>query len=341
MLDRRVEGLSSMSEGRPLDKFPVIRSRHPDDMQEAVTRFYGDHIQEVAGGAKGFSAEGNHCALEHIGLSYGSYGAKTHLEFFTTDFYGQQFNIGGSAHACINGSAFDLTPDQSSVLSPGINLKLDYAADFRQLLLRIEPSALNQKLSAIVGASIGSPLQFEPSANFSQPDSESLRRHFLFLIGEVERAGSQLPPLVLAELEQALIVAFLCGNQNSYSNLLDRRPLAAAPWQVRRAEQYIEANWDQPITIEALAVVTNASARTIFHSFKESRGYSPMAFVKTIRLRHARELLLSASDTETSVTAVAYACGFGNLGHFAKDYLKHFGEHPSTTLKAARGSRNQ
>jgi len=326
-----------MSKARPLDRFPVIRSRHPDDMQETVTRFYGEHIQEVTRGVKGFSAEGNHYAFRHIGLSYGSYGTKTHLEFLTTDFFGQQFNIGGSAQACINGSAFELTPRQSSVLSPGISLKLDYDADFQQLLLRIDPSALHQKLSGIIGANLSAALQFEPSIDFARPEAESLRKYFIFLVDEVQRAGSEIPPLALAEFEQALMVSFLCGNRSSYSHLLDGRPLAVAPWQVRRAEQYIEANWDQPITIEALAVVTNASARSIFHSFKEARGYSPMAFVKTIRLRHARQML-SAPKSKTSVTEVAYACGFGNLGHFAKDYLASFGEHPSTTLKMAKGS---
>jgi hypothetical protein len=53
-----------------------------------------------------------------------------------------------------------------------------------------------------------------------------------------------------------------------------------APWQVRVAEEYIEANWDQLLTIEALAIVTGASVRTIFHSFKRSCGYTPMDFVK-------------------------------------------------------------
>jgi transcriptional regulator GlxA family with amidase domain len=32
------------------------------------------------------------------------------------------------------------------------------------------------------------------------------------------------------------------------------------------------------------------------------------------------------------VTTVSSACGFGNLGHFAKDYFKIFGERPSDTL---------
>jgi transcriptional regulator GlxA family with amidase domain len=37
-----------------------------------------------------------------------------------------------------------------------------------------------------------------------------------------------------------------------------------------------------------------------------------------------------------TVTSVAYACGFSNLGRFAKYYHAAFGEHPSATLKTAR-----
>ena len=57
-----------------------------------------------------------------------------------------------------------------------------------------------------------------------------------------------------------------------------------------------------------------------------------MAFVRQVRLRHANEMLKSAGP-ETSVTSVAYACGFSNLGHFARYYNAAFGEHPSATLR--------
>jgi len=121
--------------------------------------------------------------------------------------------------------------------------------------------------------------------------------------------------------------------------LVDRR-CDAAPWQVRRAEEYIVAHWDQPITVEALATVTGTSARSIFHVFKRSRGYSPMAFVKTVRLQKARQMLTRQSST-VSVTDVAFACGFGNLGHFASDYVRHFGERPSDTLNRTKSGRPQ
>jgi transcriptional regulator GlxA family with amidase domain len=111
------------------------------------------------------------------------------------------------------------------------------------------------------------------------------------------------------------------------------RPIA---WQVRRAEAYIETHWDQPITIRTLARATAASSRSIFQHFKSNRGKSPMSFVKQVRLRHAKEMLEHA-DAARSVTQTAIACGFGNLGHFASDYFKCFGERPSDTLKRGKG----
>ena len=163
-----------------------------------------------------------------------------------------------------------------------------------------------------------------------------LRKLTALLIAELDGDEPSLSPVVLAELEQAILVAFLCGTGHNYSQLLEDRPLGAGGWRVRRVEEYIEANWDQPITIEALAVVADASARSIFLSFKKHRGFSPMTFVKQVRLRRAKELLVDVNSA-TSVTGVAFACGFGNLGHFANDYHRVHGEPPSATLNRSRG----
>lgn len=106
-------------------------------------------------------------------------------------------------------------------------------------------------------------------------------------------------------------------------------------WQVRRAESYIEAHWNEQISIEKLSRATAASARSIFHHFKISRGQSPMSFVKDVRLQHAREMLQQAGSSH-SVTDTAVACGFGNLGHFSSDYFKRFNELPSETLRRSK-----
>jgi transcriptional regulator GlxA family with amidase domain len=60
-----------------------------------------------------------------------------------------------------------------------------------------------------------------------------------------------------------------------------------------------------------------------------------MAFAKITRLRRARDMLASGNP-DTSVTAVAYACGFATMGHFAKEYRQTFGELPSRTIARSR-----
>jgi transcriptional regulator GlxA family with amidase domain len=139
---------------------------------------------------------------------------------------------------------------------------------------------------------------------------------------------------VLRELEQTILVAFLTANRHSFSHLLEREPKDTLSLHVRRAEDFIEAHWNQAITIEKLVEATGVGARAIFRAFQHTRGYSPMAFARMIRLRHAREML-SAPAMETSVTTIAFVCGFGNLGHFARDYRETFGERPSETLARA------
>ena len=115
----------------------------------------------------------------------------------------------------------------------------------------------------------------------------------------------------------------------------NRKPCSIAPWQVVRAEEYIEANWNSVLTIKSLAEAIGASARSIFLSFQKARGYSPMAFAKMKRLRHARRKL-SAPEADTTVTGVALECGFQNTGHFAMSYRKHFGKSLSETLRMAK-----
>ena len=148
---------------------------------------------------------------------------------------------------------------------------------------------------------------------------------------------------VISEIEQAIVATFLYANHSNYSGPLRADPKDAAPWQVRTVEEYIESNWDQSIDMLQLVKMAGASARSIYQAFERTRGYSPKAFLKQTRLKQACARL-QASDLDGSVTAIALACGFNNLGHFARDYRAFFGELPSETLvkqrqMGARGSK--
>jgi AraC-like DNA-binding protein len=322
---------------RPLDAFPLMRTRDLDVMRAGYARLFVDSKFDLSSRAP-IEAWVNHMPLQTISLHYGTYAAAIGATFGDVNFFIQGIPLLGDGEQVTNRETAAVHQDRGGVLSPGDRIRLKFAAGFEHLSLIFDPKAVTSKLGALTGGSLNEPLRFQAETDFCQPAAGHLRRLVKFLVDELTATECRMPFVGQTELEQLLIVYFLHGNQHNYSHLLDGRPRSAAPWQVRRTEDYIAAHWDQPITIESLALATGASTRSIFHSFKESRGYSPMAFLKNVRLQHARDMLQNAV-TNTSVTDVAYACAFNNLGHFAKDYVLAFGERPSETLNYAKGAR--
>jgi len=309
-------------------------TRNPDELRERLCPLYAVSNLEFPRSRARFNATLNHRKLESVGLSFARYGAPTKITLSNTDFFTQGFGIRGYGEAVADGKFFKIGGGKGGAAGPGANAVLDYRAGFEHLFLRIPPEVLNRKLSALVGIPISRALKL--SGEYDPPTIAAQYRLLRFVISELDRSEDLPPSLWLAEFEQALLVAYLYTNLSNYTDLLVGKRLNVASRQVRQAMEHIEANWDQPITIETLASLTECSVRSLFGTFRKSLGCSPMAFVRQVRLMRANEIL-SRGSPETSVRLVATACGFSNLGHFAKSYFSKFGELPSETLKGAKG----
>jgi AraC-like DNA-binding protein len=110
----------------------------------------------------------------------------------------------------------------------------------------------------------------------------------------------------------------------------------ALPVSLAQALDWLDARPDEPVRLEALANVAGVRPRTLEAHFRLYLGTTPLGWLRRMRLQRARQQLLGASG-EASVTRVALSNGFGQLGRFAAQYRRQFGELPSDTLKAARG----
>jgi hypothetical protein len=273
-----------MGVARPLDSFPLVRTCNIEELRASLARIYAKPIMELVGRDRTLQAIQNHCQLQHIGVSYGSYGINARWQFPESNFVAKLFPIRGKAKLVVDGASVTIDADHSVVISANTGFSMENNADYERLVLTIGSTALTTKLTAIIGKSIRSPLKMVPVQNFAQPSARILRQNFMFFVRQLN-AATPLPSLVLAEFEQMLMVMFLHANQHNYSHLLEQAPPDVAPWQVRRAEEYIEANWQQAITLENLAEVTGVSARSLFRSFKQSRGYSPLEFLLQVRSR--------------------------------------------------------
>ncbi|MGR4868272.1 AraC family transcriptional regulator [Variovorax sp. LARHSF232] len=166
-----------------------------------------------------------------------------------------------------------------------------------------------------------------PTANLT-----SLRSFTAWLVSEFDNPHSPLGVAgpARAHAERLLLTLFaecLAENAPRASEAVEDIGLA----QVRRAEEWIEANLAEPIGVEEVACAIEVGIRSLQMSFKRVRGCTPQAFIMRRRLQVARQMLLGAGE-EATVTAVAMSLGFFELGRFSQRYRQLFGEAPSATL---------
>jgi AraC-like DNA-binding protein len=330
--------MPSRSSQPPLHRFPLIHTRNPDEFRETLVSNFGALGFDLRADTPEFEATRSYVRLKSVDLVFGSCSAPYQVRFPGVPLVKQHFALHNAGRTTFSGRQFDISQYEASVIPTGVEMTHEYQAGFKQFILRIEASALQAKLSAVVGIPIARTIEFASRTSFGNPALQRLRRILDFMVSELDRDDGKVPAAALVEFEQLLLVAFLAGHRHNFSDLLEREQPRPGPWQVRLVEEYIVANWNRPITVEALATAAGASTRSIFKAFRDARDCSPMAFVKSVRLRHARRMLQQA-DRTTSVVSVAFACGFLNPGHFARDYRLAFGELPSATLGAARRIR--
>ncbi len=112
----------------------------------------------------------------------------------------------------------------------------------------------------------------------------------------------------------------------------------ALPRDVARALEWSRGHLHEPLDLRALARIAGVPPRTLEAHFARFLGQTPLGWLRQARLAHARRALLG-SRGRASVSQVALDSGFGQLGRFAAQYCRRFGELPSETLRRIRDAR--
>ena len=318
--------------GRLLERHPVLRSENPAEIEHAILSTYGARRFDILGRHPSLNVHANYWRGRAVALSFcHQEGAATALSFSEGQFFRQHFAFSGKLHLKAGRRDHELSPASSCLVPAGLPVTLTAASDFDNLVFRIDRAFLVAKIAAMTGEAEPR-LNPNPGLRSCPAGAARLERLIRFLVAELDRAG--LAGIFLSEIEQTLAVAFVNANPQLLAAALPDRPHSVGADQLRLAEDYIEANWDRPLSLEALAAVTKVSTRSLFYQFRKKRGQTPMQYLKQVRLKQARHML--QHGPEISVTEIAFACGFGNLGHFARDYRRAWGESPSNTKRGRR-----
>lgn len=89
---------------------------------------------------------------------------------------------------------------------------------------------------------------------------------------------------------------------------------------------HMQRNFAEPVPVGELAALINLSPSRFRALFRAQTGVSPAQFLRRLRLRRARLLLLHSFLTVKEVMA---AVGYSDPSHFARDFRRAHGTSPS------------
>jgi AraC-like DNA-binding protein len=206
-----------------------------------------------------------------------------------------------------------------------------------RLMLTLPAGLLHQKLGALLDGAQVESVAFQPVFDVTRGAGATIRRMLDSLFTELEHADSLLTnEIAIHSFEEHLALCLLLGLPHNHSERLLRQRTAAAPANVKRAEEFMCANAREPLTIEAIANAAGCSIRALQLAFRNFRGTTPMSALQRIRLEAARTEMLSA-DRAQSLARIAAEHGFSNPSRFAQLFQRTYGAYPSEAVRTRRG----
>lgn len=318
----------------PLRHFHLGEYSNVEEYCHHLALKVGPRTVEFPGGTRTFRHTVNFAPMRQLELFAFGHHSDVIISAPSEDIYRYQICRVGGVGLTSRRASTCLKPGHAAMITSRTDVAAHYGPDSEHIVLRAQSDVLKDKLQVLIGARATREIVFDDDFHLDTRDNSILYSLASHLIAELD-AGRTLDSTAAIELESMVVTMFLLGKRHNFSGTLAAKPQSIAPFQIRLAEEYIEANWDRPVTIKRLTEVTGVSARSLFERFQSYRGISPIAFLRKKRLERAREILMSPKP-DTTVTGVALKCGFLNTGQFARYYREMFGELPSKALAASR-----
>ena len=236
----------------PLSNYPVVRSSDPALVRDRLFRVYGANSFDVKRTDGELAVTADHLQIGGVGLSYVEYIGDVSVGFGEVSFVRQCFSIEGAARYHAGKRSTEIAPGTWTPILHGRQpLRFDFQSGYRQIALRIEFDTLLRNLSTPARRRMSANLSFDEALT-NQSAMEALRRRVFHLAIDYNERGAFFSDLAAAEVERMIVMKFLICHRHNYTHLLLREPPPASSTAVKTVEEFIEANWDKPIDIDAM-----------------------------------------------------------------------------------------
>ena len=324
----------------PLGRFGGLRTRDVDAFRGAAGGLLSTHsIVVPRGGGAPFDGEVRSARIADLSVIYLEQGVPVDVDILDRiDYYDLMLAVGGSNRlelvdgdggAVIDGSG-------AALLSPRMRARMRMDGAYRQLHLRLERAAVQERLESLVGRPVGGPVVFDVALDLGAPGLRSWSSALSLLLRDLDdEAGLAAEPAMSRHWRDLLITGLLVAQPHSQSALVhESGPDRVHPKVFQRALDHIDAGLRGPLSVPDVAAHSGVGVRSLQRAFQERLGVTPSAYILGERLDRVRAELLDAGIDRT-VTDTSYAWGFTHPSRFAAMYRRRFGESPSRTRDRA------
>ncbi|MHC4883734.1 MAG: helix-turn-helix transcriptional regulator [Planctomycetota bacterium] len=317
----------------------VLSSNRLDEFQDLMQRRFTSNEFSITQRGHELDASVSAVAIERLGLTEVSYGQNVSLKAVVReedccDLLAIIIPTSGTSRLEQNGQCWDSSTNAGLVCDVRHPF-VTHMHNASRLMLSCSTQVLKQHLRCLIGDAVDTmELTFDPIIDFSKPEGQILRQSLLYAAQEVDGPLGQLEnPIALRGIENFLLTQLVSLQPNScMSRLRTQDQSKVLPCHVKRARDYIHAHAHEKITLEDITANVSCGYRSLQRAFREAFGLSPMAYLKSVRLRHIRDALMKA-EPGAAITPIAAQWGIHHMGRLARDYRQQFGVSPSETLR--------
>lgn len=241
-----------------------------------------------------------------------------------------KFPLTGETRVCVDGKDYIVHPNEFTAIGANKPFRTTMHGCSRHLSLIISGSWIAQYVAKQGLSERSGRFNLASSVHNIPTDGILLASTLAGLLASMCRNDPMLGTQSVTTHLKELITSVVLGLSPNYREASCGLAVPdVIPGYIRRAERFIKDHLDEPITMDDIVRHAGTTRRTLHAGFQKHCNTSPMALLKSLRLRAAKSALENPALDANGVTRIAMTYGFYNLGRFSQEFKCAFGLLPS------------
>jgi len=159
---------------------------------------------------------------------------------------------------------------------------------------------------------------------------DAILQHLGRAVEEAVQENLAASSLFVDSIAQGMARRFLVVGEQGVST--PDRTYRLSRRQIQRIREFVEANLETDLRLEAMARACGLGTKTFLRSFRATCGTSPYQYVIAVRVERARRLI---EEQSMGLAEIAVRCGFSHQEHLTRMFRRLVGQTPGRYRRLA------